>query len=267
MRPSFLLRYGNAGFLTLILGWVFLLSLRSQDTPPSGGAPTLPPVATFSIVAFDPATGELGVGVQSKFFGVGSVVPWAEAKVGAIATQSYANVGYGPQGLALLRSGVSAAETVERLTAEDEGRERRQLAVVDGQGRVAVFTGSKCHEWAGHIQGPHFSVQGNILAGEAVVRDMAAAYTSARSKEGSQLADGIMAALNAGQAAGGDTRGQQSAALLVVREKAGVWGQNDRFIDLRVEDHPRPIEELGRLLALHKEFFRSSHLRSDSKGN
>lgn len=265
MRYARFPRSGSVVGLVLCLGFVLALSSRGQDIPPSGGAPVLPPVATFSIVAFDPATGELGVGVQSKFFGVGSVVPWAEAKVGAIATQSYANVGFGPQGLAMLRAGLSAAETVERLTAEDEGRERRQLAVVDAQGWVAVYTGSKCHEWAGHLQGTNFCVQGNILAGEAVVRDMAAAFTSARSKEGSPLADGIMAALNAGQAAGGDTRGQQSAALLVVREKAGVWGQNDRFIDLRVEDHPRPIEELGRLLALHKEFFRSSHLRGGTK--
>lgn len=228
---------------------------RPDEAEPSPSAP----VATYSIVAFDPATGDLGVGVQSKFFGVGSVVPWAQAGVGAIATQSYANVAYGPEGLTLLRGGASARETVDRLTARDEGRARRQLAVADANGTVAVHTGDGCQAWAGHIEGEHFAVQGNLLVDATVVEAMAHAYRVARARDGSQLADWILAALEAAQAAGGDRRGQQSAALLVVRDRAGVWGQNDRFIDLRVEDHPRPIEELGRLLEIHKQFYRATH--------
>ena len=218
-------------------------------------------VATFSIVAFDPGTGELGVAVQSKFFGVGSVVPWAKAGVGAIATQSYANVSYGPDGLELLATGMSAKEVVERLTAADDGRSRRQLGVVDATGRSASYTGADCNSWAGHIEGTNFCVQGNILAGERVVKEMAVAYEAARETEGTELADWLMAALQAGQEAGGDTRGKQSAAVLIVRENGGFGGKNDRYIDLRVEDHPEPILELDRLLSIHKEFFAGAHRR------
>ncbi len=214
-----------------------------------------PVVATFSIVAFDPKTGDLGVAVQSKFFGVGSVVPWAKAKVGAIATQASANVKYGPEGLQMLESGKSATDVVRELTAADVKREVRQLAVVDAQGNCAAFTGEKCLDWAGHRTGKNFSVQGNILTGEEVVRDMAAAFTSAQQKAGTELADWLMAALEAGQQAGGDKRGRQSAALLVVRDKGGFGGANDRYIDLRVEDNPEPIEELARLLKIHRKFF------------
>ena len=219
----------------------------------------LPPVATFSVVGFDPATGDLGVAVQSKFFGVGSVVPWAKAKVGAIATQSYANTSYGPDGLALLESGKSAKETLRQLTEADSGRDQRQAGVVDAQGRASSFTGAKCNAWAGHIEGTNFSVQGNILSGEEVVKAMAAAFEKARGVTNSELADWLMAALDAGQQAGGDKRGKQSAALLVVREKGGYGGKNDRFVDLRVEDHPEPIQELNRLLELHKKFYAGAH--------
>ena len=210
------------------------------------------PVATFSVVGYDPRTGELGIAVQSKFFGVGSVVPWAKAGVGAVATQAWANVNYGPEGLRLLASGKSAQETVDALTAGDEDRERRQLGIVDAKGRSASFTGKACIAFAGHRVGQDFCVQGNILVGKKVITEMAAAFEVARSKKGTELADWLMAALKAGQAAGGDRRGQQSAALMVVREKGGYMGMNDRFIDLRVEDHKEPIAELARLLEIHK---------------
>lgn len=215
----------------------------------------LPPVATFSIVAFDPRTGELGVAVQSKFFGVGSVVPWARAGVGAVATQSYANTRYGPEGLALLAAGKTPEEALATLTAADADAARRQAGVVDARGRAASFTGTNCLAWAGHFVGTNFCAQGNLLAGEAVVAAMARAFDRARARGEGGLADWLVAALQAAQDAGGDRRGQQSAALLVVREGGGYGGFNDRFVDLRVEDHPQPIAELARLLAKHKEFY------------
>ena len=223
------------------------------------------PIATFSIVAFDPTTGELGVAVQSKFFSVGSVVPWAKAGVGAVATQSWANIQYGPDGLALLAKGKSPAEVVKALTAPDTQREFRQLGVVDAKGRAASFTGKRCMDWAGHVTGKHFAAQGNILASEAVVKDMAAAFEKARQQPKTELADWLVAALEAAQAAGGDKRGRQSAALLVVREKGGYSGADDRYIDLRVADHKMPIQELNRLLKLHKSFFRGRHLARPKK--
>jgi len=220
----------------------------------------LPPiVGTYSIVAFDPASGDLGVAVQSKFFGVGTVVPWARAGVGAVATQSSANITYGPRGLDLLANGSSPEQAVRLLTETDDGRDHRQLGVVDAQGRAASHTGAKCNAWAGHIFRPNFAVQGNILAGEAVVKAMAAAYEQAQKVEGSQLADWLAAALHAGEGEGGDTRGRQSAALLVVREKSGYGRVGDRFIDLRVDDHPDPNVELSRLLEIHKRFYPSLH--------
>lgn len=224
-----------------------------------GVVTNVPVIATFSIVGFDPVTGDLGVAVESKFFGVGSVVPWAKAKVGAIATQSSANITYGPEGLALLESGKTARETLNQLTAADSGRDNRQAGVVDAKGNSASFTGTKCNAWAGHIEGTNYCVQGNILTGEEVVKAMAAAYETSRKVEGSELADWLMAALEAGQQAGGDKRGRQSAALLVVREKSGYGGKNDRYIDLRVEDHTEPILELNRLLEMHKKFYASAH--------
>jgi uncharacterized Ntn-hydrolase superfamily protein len=210
--------------------------------------PEPPPFSTFSIVAHDPKTGDLGVAVQSRFLGVGSVVPWARAGVGAVATQAWANMLYGPDGLAMLEGGKDAAATVAALTATDPGRDRRQLGIVDARGRAAAYTGTGCLAWAGHRTGENFTAQGNILAGEKVVDAMAQAFVAAQG----ELADRLMEALAAGQRAGGDKRGQQSAALLVVRKNGGYGGNNDRYIDLRVEDAKEPIEELKRLLALYK---------------
>lgn len=208
-------------------------------------------LSTFSIVAFDPDTGDLGVAVQSKFLAAGAVVPWAQANVGAIATQSWANTTYGPKGLELLRKGLSAQEVVEALIAEDEGRDLRQVGIVDAKGNAAAFTGKDCFEWAGHVVGENYACQGNILAGPQVVEAMAEAFEKAQG----ELAHRLVAALEAGQAAGGDRRGQQSAALLVVREKGGYGGFNDRYVDLRVDDHPEPIKELKRLLGLYELYF------------
>jgi uncharacterized Ntn-hydrolase superfamily protein len=211
-----------------------------------------PIVATFSIVAHDPATGSWGVAVQSRFFAVGSLVPWAKAGVGAVATQSIANPRYGPLGLRLMAEGLNAAEAIAGLTGGDPGRELRQVGLVDGEGKAAVFTGSECLPWAGHVVGPHFCCQGNILTGEAVVTSMAAVYE--RHAE-LPFAERLVAVIEAGQAAGGDSRGQQSAALLVVRAGGGFGGYSDRAVDVRVDDHPSPIAELARLVALHRETF------------
>ncbi len=207
--------------------------------------------STFSIVACDPETGELGVGVQSKFLAVGSAVPWAKANVGAVATQSYANTSYGPGGLRLLAQGLTPEEVIERLISHDPDRELRQVGIVDAKGRAAAFTGEKCLPWAGHIVGENFACQGNILASGKVVEAMAEAFSRGRGA----LAERLLEALVAGQAAGGDRRGQQSTALLVVKEKGGYGGFNDRYIDLRVDDHPHPIEELKRLYELHQLYF------------
>ena len=227
------------------LGLLFHLS--APNTPIE--RPHLSPVATFSVVGYDPETGALGIAVQSKFFAVGSVVPWAEADVGAVATQSWANTTYGPKGLKLLKSGLSAEQALQRLIADDPGRATRQVGIVDAEGNVANYTGDACNAWAGAVSGKHYTAQGNILAGEAVVKAMGKAYAET---EG-ELADKLMAALFAGQEAGGDTRGQQSAALLVVQKNGGYGGFNDRYIDLRVDDAEEPIEELQRLLEIHKE--------------
>ncbi len=218
----------------------------------SGVAPAeaaAPYPSTFSIVGYDPANGDLGIAVQSKFLAVGTVVPWAKAGVGAVATQARANTSYGPRGLEMLAKGVTPVEVIRRLTIPDAEREVRQLGVVDAKGRSAAFTGKECQEWAGNESGPNFTVQGNILAGPEVVRDMSRAFRETKG----ELAERLVAALEAGQAAGGDRRGQQSAALLVVRAKGGYGGANDRYIDLRVDDHAAPIAELKRLLALWRE--------------
>lgn len=210
-----------------------------------------PLVATFSIVARDPVAEEWGIAVESKFLAVGAVVPWARAGVGAVATQAWANVGYGPAGLALLREGLPAGDVVERLIAADEGRDHRQLGVVDAQGGSAAWTGPLCFRWAGHRHGVNYTCQGNILAAEAVILATEESYVSSTGP----LAQRLVAALRAGQRAGGDSRGQQSAALLVVRERGGYGGYADRAVDLRVDDHPSPIDELERLLTLHRVFF------------
>jgi uncharacterized Ntn-hydrolase superfamily protein len=207
-----------------------------------------PVVATFSIAGCDLETAQWGVATQSKFLAVGSVVPWAEPHVGAIATQAYANPRYGPEGLALLRDGLTAEETVERLTAADEGRAQRQLGVVDGEGRSATYTGTGCMDWAGGIAGPCFAAQGNILVGEETVTALATTFDATA---GRPLAERLIACLAAAQAAGGDSRGQQSAALLVVERGGGYASLSDSIVDLRVDDHPTPIAELGRLYEAH----------------
>ena len=209
-------------------------------------------VATYSIVACDLGAGQWGVAVQSRFLAVGSVVPWAEPNVGAIATQSYANPRYGPDGLALLREGRSADEVIEALTAADEGRAERQVGVVDGAGRAATFTGEACHEWAGGRTGDCYAAQGNILVSEATVDALAATFEANAHLE---LAERLIECLAAAQAAGGDRRGQQSASLLVVEKDAGYGKLTDTLVDLRVDDHERPIAELRRLFSLHRELF------------
>ena len=198
---------------------------------------------TFSIVAYDPKTGDLGVAVESKFPAVGSAVPFAAAGVGAVATQSYANTTYGPRGLRMLRQGMTPRRVVAALTGRDKERDKRQVGIVDARGRTASFTGKECLEWAGHIVGRGYACQGNILASEKVVKAMSWAYEA----EEGDLPAKLLAALIAGQDEGGDRRGQQSAALFVVRRKGGYAGFNDRWIDLRVDDHLRPIEELVRI--------------------
>ena len=203
---------------------------------------------TFSIVARDPRTGDLGIAVQSKFLGVGAVVPWARAGVGAIATQSLANTSYGPRGLDLLAGGLLASAALEQLLAGDEGRATRQVGIVGVEGAPATYTGDDCFPWAGGKTGEDYACQGNILVGEATVLAMGHTFDQTAGPLGKRL----LAALAAGQAAGGDRRGQQSAALLVVRQNGGYGGFNDRMIDLRVDDHPQPIQELQRLLSLHE---------------
>lgn len=210
-------------------------------------------LSTFSIVGFDPSTGDLGIAVASKFLAVGAVVPWARAGAGAIATQAFANTSFGPRGLALLHAGLSAEEVLLRLIREDSGAEERQVGIVDTSGRAAAYTGPRTQPWSGHYVGEGFSVQGNLLVGPEVLAAMAEAF---QREEGS-LAYRLLQALSAGQKAGGDRRGQQSSALLVVREGRGYAGWNDRYIDLRVDDHPSPVEELCRLYRLHRETFGS----------
>jgi uncharacterized Ntn-hydrolase superfamily protein len=208
--------------------------------------------STFSIVAYDPEVGEWGVGVQSKFLAVGAVVSWAQASVGAVATQSYCNTSFGPEGLALMAQGLTAQEALDQLVAGDEGRARRQVGLVDAQGQAATFTGDECHDWAGGFTGTNYAVQGNILVSGATVEAMAKAFEEASG----ELADRLVASLAAGQAAGGDRRGQQSAAVLVVRPEGGYGGFNDRYLDLRVDDDPAPIERLKGLVDLHHLFFK-----------
>jgi uncharacterized Ntn-hydrolase superfamily protein len=209
-------------------------------------------VATYSIVACNLEARQWGVAVQSKFLAVGSVVPWAEPEVGAIATQSYANPRFGPDGLALLRDGLSAEETVERLVAADEGRDERQVGVVDGQGRGASWTGPACMDWAGHRTGHCYAAQGNILVGAETVDALAVTFEATA---GLPLANRLLECLVAAQAADGDRRGQQSASLLVVERDGGYGRLSDVAVDLRVDDHERPIDELRRLFSMHHRLF------------
>jgi uncharacterized Ntn-hydrolase superfamily protein len=211
-----------------------------------------PLVATYSIVGCDLEARQWGVAVQSKFLAVGSVVPWAEAEVGAVATQAYANPSYGPNGLTLLREGLSASEVVERLTAADDGRDDRQLGVVDAQGGSASWTGPGCNDWAGGRTGSCYAAQGNILVGEETVTALAETFEASQDRP---LAERLLDALAAAQAAGGDSRGQQSAALLVVERDGGYAGLSDVLVDVRVDDHERPIGELRRIFELHQQLF------------
>ena len=203
-------------------------------------------VCTFSVVGYDPDRKEWGIAVASRVLGVGSIVPWAEAKSGAIATQSYANVTYGPRGLKLLADGKSAQEAIDALTGDDPMKAQRQVGIVDSKGEPATFTGDKCLKWAGGKTGKHFACQGNILKGPEVVDAMAKAFDETTGP----LAWRLFNALEAGDKSGGDSRGKQSAAIYIVREKGGYAGMNDRLIDLRVDDHTEPVAELGRVLAL-----------------
>ena len=209
-------------------------------------------ISTYSIVACDLEAGEWGVAVQSKFLAVGAAVPAAEPHVGAIATQAWANLAYRPDGLALLREGYAADDVVRTLVGADEGRGHRQLGVVDGLGRAATYTGSECLEWAGGTTGPGYAAQGNILVSAATVEALA---TTFEASTGQPLAERLLACLAAAEAAGGDRRGRQSAALLVVRKDGGYGGTSDVAADLRVDDHPQPIEELERIYRLHDLLF------------
>jgi uncharacterized Ntn-hydrolase superfamily protein len=212
-------------------------------------------VATYSICACDLAAGQWGVATQSKFLAVGSVVPWAEPHVGAIATQAYANPRYGPEGLALLREGLSAEDVVDRLTSADEERAHRQLGVVDAAGRGATYTGEDCLAWAGGRTGEGYAAQGNILVSGATVDALAETFESSAGKP---LAERLLDCLDAAEAAGGDSRGRQSAALLVVERDGGYASLSDVLVDLRVDDHPDPLVELRRIYRMHDALFGST---------
>ena len=207
--------------------------------------------STFSIVGLDRDAGELGIAVESKFLSVGALVPWLEAGVGAVATQAWANTSFGPRGLALLREGKTPDATLAGMLAADDGREHRQVGIVDGAGRAATHTGAQCIPWAGGVAGDGFAAQGNCLAGTAVLDALAETFL----RTPGRLAYRLVAALRAAQAAGGDKRGQQSAALLVVKPGGGYGGYTDRYVDLRVDDAREPIEGLVRLLDLHALYF------------
>ena len=211
-----------------------------------------PFVSTYSIAACDLERGQWGVGVQSKFLAAGSIVPWAEPGVGAVATQALANPRYGPDGLALLRDGLSADETIAALVAADEGRDDRQVGVVDAQGRAATYTGKACLDWAGGTSGPGYAAQGNILVSEETVAGLVNGFEAGA---GRPLAERLVDALAAAQLAGGDRRGQQAAGLLVVQKDGGYGGMDDVLVDLRVDDHPEPVAELKRLYGMHQLLF------------
>ena len=228
-------------------------SAKRSTVPSDDDVPPMPPrPSTYSIVACDLEAAEWGVAVQSKFLAVGAGVPAAEPHVGAIATQALANMRYGPDGLALLRQGLSAPEVVRRLTEADEGRADRQLGVVDAEGGAATYTGESCSDWAGGITGEGYAAQGNILVSEETVGALGRTFEETAGKP---LPQRLLDALTAAQAAGGDRRGQQSAALLVVRKDGGYMGTTDAVADLRVDDHPAPIEELRRIYVMHDLLF------------
>lgn len=229
----------------ILICWQAFPCNANGSSPPRESQPDMvKAMRTFSIVARDPITGELGIAVASRFFAVGSVVPWAEADVGAVATQSFANTTFGWRGLELLEKGLTPEETVEILVRGDDDPERRQFGIVAADGKSATYTGQDCLAWAGGRNGPNYAVQGNILADEAVVDAMEDVFLQTQGT----LAERLYAALLAGEEKGGDARGKQSAAMLVVKKGAGYGGYTDRAIDIRVDDHPEPFEELGRLL-------------------
>lgn len=213
---------------------------------------------TFSIVAFDPKNHEWGIAVQSKFVAVGAIVPFAKANVGAIATQAYANTSYGPKGLNLLEKGFTAEETIQELIKEDELREQRQIGILDSYGNASAFTGKKCFDWAGHLVGENYTCQGNILASKDVLKAMAEAFENAKG----DLVEKFFAALVAGQEKGGDRRGRESAAILIVKEKGAYDGGTDRYIDIRIDEHPSPIKELRKVFEVYDM---SILLRDDPK--
>ncbi|MXV96742.1 MAG: DUF1028 domain-containing protein [Gemmatimonadetes bacterium] len=247
---------GTALPLLPLAAWALPLGAQERAATPLDTEEEI--VATFSIVARDPATGELGVAVQSRAFRAGAIVSYAKAGVGAIATQAAANQTYGPRGLELLELGLSPDEVVEHLTGSDPGRDRRQLAVIDARGQVRAYTGSGTSAWAGHIEGENYSVQGNILAGEAVVQAMAAAFESSRGA----LALRLMDALDAGEAAGGDARGKQAGGVLVVKPIGDSGRTTDRWVDVRVDDHTEPFRELRRLVNMSVSRIHASEARS-----
>ena len=240
-------------FITLVGSGQFI-HVNAQLAPTEGARNSNPvplrPVHTYSIVARDPETGQIGVAVQSHWFSVGSTVPWAEAGVGAVATQSFIDPSYGKLGLDLMRAGRSAPDTLKSLVAGDEGRDVRQVAMIDAQGRVDAYTGSKDIQAAGHIVGKGYSVQANLMLSDKVWPAMAKAYETATG----DLASRIMAALEAAEAVGGDIRGKQSAALIVVSGKSTGRPWVDRLFDLRVDDHPEPLKELKRLIVLQRAY-------------
>ena len=240
-------RYGRVMMLTA--AFMVTMMLAGGVSFAGDGAITaeqLRDVATFSIVARDSVNGELGVAVASRFFAVGSVVPWAKAGIGAVATQSYANTTFGPRGLDLLDAGATPEQAMAVLIGSDDHPERRQVGIIDAAGNSATYTGAECLSWAGGRKGPNYAVQGNILAGEAVVAGMEKAFLETKGT----LADRLYAALLAAEANGGDARGKQSAAILVVKDGAGYGGYTDRAIDIRVDDSPEPFKEIGRILVI-----------------
>jgi uncharacterized Ntn-hydrolase superfamily protein len=231
---------------------LFLLLVTPPAVLAVGGPVPAPTVSTFSIVAIDPANGDLGIAVASRYFSVGSVVPWALAGVGAVATQANVNVGYGPQAIDLLRQGLTAQQVLAKLLADDTfpGKDGRQVAIVDARGNIATYTGPNAPSWAGDRQGKTWSAQGNILAGPQVPEAMGRAFESTPG----ELAEKLYAALKAGDDAGGDTRGRQSASMLVVRKQGGRNINNDRYVSINVDDHPQPFTELRRLLDLNLSY-------------
>ena len=244
--PSICTMWAGALALAVILTVIFIPGVATL----AGSAGAAEPIATFSILGYDPETGDLGVAVQSKFFAVGAVVPYAASNVGAIASQAYGNTTFGPLGLEMLEQGMTVEAVMESLLKHDPDAAQRQVGIVDAAGNSFAYTGDECMFWAGHERGPNFTAQGNILVGEETVAAMAEAF---RETEG-VLGERLMRALEAGQAAGGDSRGMQSAAILIVREGGGYGGYNDVYCDLRVDDHEDPIAELRRIFDMWKEW-------------